>query len=47
MGKTAYRQRIKAILKGKRAQNVAKAKFSNFKSVCKEVVKKHGAASRT
>ena len=44
--KTQYRNRIKEILRTVKAQNVAKAKFQNFKKVCKEVVNKKGAASR-
>jgi transposase len=45
MGKAAYKQRINAVLKSKKAQTVAKAKFNNFKKVCKEVARKKGAAS--
>ena len=44
--KTQYRNRIKEILRTVKAQNVAKAKFQNYKKVCKEVVNKKGAASR-
>ena len=47
MGKTAYKVRVKSILKSKKAQNVAKAKFNNFKKVCQEVRRKKGAASRS
>ncbi len=45
MGKIAYKQRVKQVLRSKRAQNVAKAKFVNFKKVCRVVVQKRGAAS--
>ena len=47
MGKTAYKARVKAVLKSKKAQAVAKAKFHNLKKVCQEVVQKKGAASRS
>lgn len=46
IGKTAYRVRVKAILRSKAAQNVAKAKFNRLKKVCQEVFLKKGAASR-
>lgn len=35
LGKTAYKQRVKSILKGKKAQKAARAKFANFRKVCK------------
>ena len=35
------------MLKSKKAQEVAKAKFNAFKKVCCEVQKKRGAASRS
>ena len=47
LGKTAYKIRVKNLLRSKKAQEVAKNKFKNFKAVCKEVLKKKGAASRT
>ena len=47
LGKTAYKVRVKNLLKTKRAQDVAKAKFSAFKKVCREVKNKDGAASRS
>ena len=47
LGKTAYRQRVRNVLRTKKAQDVAKAKWSNFKKVCREVYSKKGAASRT
>jgi len=46
LGKTAYKRRLKNILQSRRAQEAAKAKFRGFKGVCREVVKKKGAASR-
>ena len=39
--------RVKAVLRTKKAQNVAKAKFLALKKVCREVCKKKGAASRS
>ena len=47
LGKTAYKARVKAVLRSKKAQAVAKAKFNRFKKVCQEVVRKKGAASRS
>lgn len=47
LGKTAYRVRIRNVLKSQKAQEVAKAKFNAFKKVCCEVQKKRGAASRS
>ena len=47
LGKTAYKRRVKNFLRTRRAQNVAKAKFSGFKGVCRKVVQKRGAASGT
>ena len=46
VGKTASRIRVKAILRSRKAQNVAKAKFNRLKKVCQEVFRKKGAASR-
>ena len=46
LGKTAYRQRVRSVLRTRKAQRVAAQKFSGFKGVCKEVVLKNGAASR-
>jgi len=47
LGKTAYRVRVRSMLKSQKAQNVAKAKFNAFKKVCQEVKRKRGAASRS
>lgn len=47
LGKTAYKMRVKAVLKSKKAQDVAKAKFRAFKKVCCEVQRKKGAAARS
>jgi transposase len=46
LNKIQYTQRIKKVLRTVKAQNVAKAKFRNFKRVCQEVVEKKGAMSR-
>jgi len=46
LGKTACKARVQALLRSRKAQDVAKAKFSNLRRVCKEVVQKKGAASR-
>ena len=45
LGKTAYKAMLRRFLRTKKAQDVAKAKWSAFKKVCKIVVKKKGAAS--
>ena len=45
LGKTAYKRRVKNILKGKKAQKAACAKFANFRKVCKVVALKKGAHS--
>ena len=47
LSKEAYLARVKSVLRSKKAQAVAKAKFNAFRNVCREVVKKKGAASRT
>ena len=47
MGKTAYKKRVKVVLRSEKAQAVARAKFKAFKKVCMEVARKHGAASRS
>ena len=41
LGKTAYMKRVKSVLRSKKAQEVAKAKFNALKKVCCEVVKKN------
>ena len=46
LGRTAYKQRVKNVLRSRQAQHVAKQRFGGFKGVCKEVVLKQGAASR-
>lgn len=46
LNKSQYKQRVKEVLRTVKAQNVAKAKFRNFKAVCQEVVEKKGAMSR-
>ena len=46
LGKLAWKKRLRNVLKTKKAQDVAKAKWSSFKKVCQEVKKKKGAASR-
>ena len=47
LGKAAYKRRVKALLRTKKAQAVAKAKFKAFQKVCLEVVRKRGAAARS
>ena len=47
MGKTAYKKKVKVVLRSAKAQAVARAKFKAFKKVCMEVARKHGAASRS
>ena len=45
LGQTAYRQRVRAVLKTTKAQNAAKFWLIEFKRTCKKVVDKGGAAS--
>ena len=45
-GKTAYRQRVRNILRSARAQIVAGNFAKGLYNVCKEVERKEGAASR-
>ena len=46
LNKSQYMLRVRAVLRTVRAQNAAKAKFRNFKKVCREVISKNGAMSR-
>ena len=46
MGKQAYKKRVQSVLRSKRAQAVAQAKFKAFKKVCIEVARKKGGAAR-
>ena len=46
MGKRAYKKRVESVLRSKKAQDVAQAKFKAFKKVCIEVARKKGAAAR-
>ena len=45
-GRTAYRARLWAVLRSKKTQGVAGRIAAGLLKVCKEVVKKKGAASR-
>ena len=47
LGKMAFKARVRALLRSQRAQAVAKAKFAALSKVCREVVRKKGAASRS
>ena len=46
LGKTAYKVRVRNILKTKKAQTMAATYANSFRKACKEVVKKKGAATR-
>jgi hypothetical protein len=46
LGKSAYLQRVRRILWSRKAQTVAGKMAGNLRKVCKQVVKKRGAASR-
>ena len=46
LGKTAYKVRVRNILKTKKAQTMAATYAKSFRKACKEVVKKKGAATR-
>ena len=44
MGKTAYTRRVKDVLGSQKAQTVAKNFAKRFRTACKEVVSRRGAA---
>jgi transposase len=44
LGKTMYRERIKRLLRSQKAQQVAKRFATNFRTICKRVIKAKGAA---
>ena len=46
VGRTAYTARLRAVLRSKKAQGVAGRFAAGLLNVCKEVLKKKGAASR-
>lgn len=46
LGKTAYRARVRVVLKKKKTQQVAARLSGQLYSACKEVIKKKGAATR-
>jgi len=46
LGKMAYRARIRALCRSAKARQVAKNLAGGLKRVCKEVIKKGGAATR-
>ena len=46
LGRTAYRARLRAVLRSKKAQSVAGRYAAGLLNVCKEVLQKKGAASR-
>jgi hypothetical protein len=45
LGKTAYRARVRSVVKSKKAQSVGAAQAKLMKRVCREVVRKKGAAT--
>ena len=47
LGKVAYKRRVRAVLRSRKAQDVAQAKFNALKKVCAEVCRKQGAAARS
>ena len=44
--KTALKQRVRALLRSAKAEEVAKNTFKNLRKTCQEVLKKKGAATR-
>jgi len=46
LGKTAYRERVRRVLKGKKAKNVASRCALSLRKTCRQVVKAHGQATR-
>ena len=47
LGKMAYKARVRAVCKSSKSQRVAAACFRGFRTVCREVVRKKGAAARS
>ena len=47
VGKTAYKARVRQLMKTKRAQGVASRVVKGFRKTCKEVLRKKGAAARS
>ena len=45
MGRVAYTARVKRVLRSKKAQDVAAADARSLRKVCKQIVKRKGAAS--
>ena len=45
LGKMAYKDRVRRVLRTKRAQTIAKNCANSLRKVCREVVKKKGAAT--
>jgi hypothetical protein len=45
LNKTTYKLRVRGVLRSKRAQQVAKNYANSLRKVCKEVLKKKGAAT--
>ena len=45
LGKTAYRERVRAVCKTQKAQTVAKNQTMLMKRVCRMVLKKKGGAT--
>ena len=46
IGKTAYKARVRQLMKTKKAQAVASRIAEGFRKTCKEVRRKKGAAAR-
>ena len=47
LGKMAYKARVRAVCKSAKSQRVAAACYGGFRKVCREVVRKKGAAARS
>ena len=45
LGKTAYIERVRRVLRTKKAQDVAKSQANSLRKVCQAVVQKKGAAT--
>ena len=46
LGKTAYRERVRRVVKSNKAQSVAAAQARQMRAVCREVVLKKGNATK-
>ena len=46
LGKTAYRERVRRVMKSAKASRIAARTLQSLRKSCREVIKKKGAATR-